>query len=141
MLAALPGATLGLLAAHLTRQRHCAASTAIRAASSTVLKTNILQVEDLHLPRGLDDAELLLGGSATPALADHHGAAVAKLRDRAVADLSLIQLVERFAVALADYRMAGTTSQAAHQLRQQADAGEHALREALEKLHQMEDAA
>lgn len=114
MQAATAGATLGLGIAIALRRLHRRARHSRPQSAPTGSGTgtgmahaaaSILQVEDLQLPHGFDRVELLLGGHGAPMLADHHGAAVARLRDRAMADLSLIQLVERFAVALDDYRM------------------------------------
>lgn len=146
LLAALTGAALGFLAAQIARRRarHQSKPPTGKARPEPVSGAHpaqILQVDELQLPHGFDNQELLLGTTAAPALAERHGAAVAKLRDCAIADLSLFQLVERFAVALEDRRMAETTGPAPAQIEYPVDSTEIALRDALAKLQQMANAA
>lgn len=147
VLAATAGATLGLGIAIALRRLHRNARHSRPKSTPTGSGTgmahaaaSILQVEDLQLPQGFDRVELLLGGHGAPMLADHHGAAVARLRDRAMADLSLIQLVERFAVALDDYRMEGRITRHSGN----GDTGTHniplTLPDSLQKLRQMAQA-
>lgn len=144
--AAIVGAALGFLAAQIAR-RHAEhehkpdVGKAQAAPPKRPYSAQILQVDELQLPDGFDNQELLLGTTVAPALADHHGAAIAKLRDKPIAELSLIQLVERFAVALEGRRMADAIAPAPAELHRDARASEAALQQALEKLQQMASAA
>lgn len=155
--AAMAGAVMGLLSAigwRAALRPVCASSSSVAQPSTYDDRPTqrILQVEELGPAEPVDASVLTLGGAAAPALAPHHGAAVAKLRDRAVADLSLMQLVERFAVALDDVRMArlvsAPASHPAHgpthpddQSHQRIDQADDALRDALEKLKHLAGAA
>lgn len=164
VIAALSGAAMGMLAVHLLRQPprgpaspgHASEGTARRAGAprhnaSPSRTTQVLQLAELHLSPDNAEDPRLPGGVDTPALAARHGAAVVKLRSKALSELSLIELTERLAVALEDLRVAGAGApwasgeraepRSAASLQERAESGESALRHAMQKLQQMADAA